>query len=67
MQPNLGNNVTSHRRDLPWFLLHAPIIVHYMIQYYTITEGKVQGPPFNITADLKLWYEFDDDPILHRN
>ncbi len=24
-------------------------------QYYTITKGIVQWPPFNITADLKFW------------
>ncbi len=26
-----------------------------MSQYYIITEDAVQRPPFNITADLKLW------------
>ncbi len=26
-----------------------------MSHYYTIIEGIVQSPPFNITANLRLW------------
>ncbi len=40
-----------------------------MNEHYTITDGRVQSPPFNITDDLKLreWVWCHYEPTLHLN